>query len=402
MMAILQAFKSANQSYVFITNNIQFLTYTIILENISNSLASSVTITDIVPYGACFQSGTFAVNGCYLEDADPNVGVNIGNVSPNSTVVLTFDVIIDPQNPPSELQNYSTITYLNCESGGLEETITTNVVKTPIISVCVEVLKHVNKCSVQLNDILNYRLIIKNNSTIALQNAVLFDSIPNELSIIPDTILINGVRSTFADFNQGINLGTIEPSKIIIVLFQAIVDCLPCSTDIQNQAHLEFEYYFEVENGIYSASGSASSNTVSTKAGPESFKQLILDGTLKLPCKYNTDYEIIDSFIEVSICRKEVIDTMRGTSCEGEILTGRKLIIDGTLNQRIEYIELCSDQSVNVAEYAIPFNTFIVLSDNCNIYDDITVESTIENFNIKLVENGYFYQNVALLLKVIY
>lgn len=401
-MEILQAFKSANQSYVFITNNIQFLTYTIIIDNISNGLASNVIITDIIPYGACFQTGTFAVNGCVLEEEDPNVGVNIGNVAPNSTVVITFDVIIDPQSPPAELQNYATISYIDCLNASQQVSITTNVVKTPIISICVEILKNTSKCSVQLNDVLNYRLIVKNNSTIALQNSILYDSIPRELSILPDSIYINGIKTSQADFSEGINLGTIPPYRIIIILFQAIVDCLPCSTEIQNQAYLDFDYMFDIDGVTYSSNGTATSNVVSTKAGPESFKQLILDSTLSLPCRNKSSVEIVDSFIEVEILKQEIIDTLRGASCEGQILTGRKLLIDGTLNERIEYTELCSDQCVNVAEYSIPFNTFIVIPQNCDISENIIIESNIENFDIKSVGNGSVYQNVALLLKVVY
>lgn len=401
-MEILQAFKSANQSYVFITNNLQFLTYTIIIENVSNGLASNVIVTDIIPYGACYQTGTFSINGSIVDNVDPNIGINIGNINPNSTVILTFDVIVSPDNPPSLLQNYATINYIDCANLSRNVTITTNVVQTPVISVCVEILKNVSKCAVQLNDILNYRLIIKNDSTVALQNVVLFDSIPNELTILPESVFINGVKSSFADFSQGIHLGIVPPYKIIIILFQAIVDCLPCSTEIQNQAYLTFDYVFEVDGATYSSSGTATSNLVSTKAGPESFKQLILDSTLNIPCKSRGDIEIIDNFIEVDITNQEIIETMQGTSCEGQTLTGRKLLIDGTLNERIEYIELCSDQSVNVAEYSIPFNTFIVLSQNCNIPEDVTIESTIENFDMKVVENNAIYQNVALLLKVIY
>ncbi|MGL4877015.1 SPOCS domain-containing protein [Paraclostridium dentum] len=401
-MEILQAFKSANQSYVFITNNIQFLTYTIIINNISNGLASDVILTDIIPYGACFQTNTFSVNGEIIEDADPNIGVNIGNINANSSVVITFDVIIDPVNPPSELQNYASISYLDCSNTLEQVTIITNAVRTPIISVCVEVLKSVNKCSVQLNDILNYRLIVKNNSTVTLNNAVLYDSIPQELTVLPGSVYVNGVKTRVVDFSQGLPLGDIPPYKIIIVLFQAIVDCLPCFTSIDNQAYLLFDYSFQVDNDFYSSNGNASSNVVSTKAGPESFKQIILDSTLKLPCKNKGDIEIVDTFLEVEITRQEIIETIKGKSCEGEILTGSKLVVDGTLHERIEYIELCSDQSVHVAEYNIPFNTFIVLPPNCDIYNDVIVESTIENFDVKVLCNGNIYQNLALLLKVIY
>ena len=401
-MAILKASKSANQSYVFLSNNTESLTYTIIIENISNNLASNVVVTDIIPYGACFQVGTFTLNGTTLVNEDPNLGVNIGNINPNSSVVVTFDVIVDSNNPPMELQNYATITYTDCSNLSENETIVTNVVVTPVISVCVEVLKSASQCAVQLNDIINYRLIIKNNSTVNLENVILYDKIPNELTVVPDSIFINGVKESFANFEKGINLGTINPYKIIIVLFQAVVDCLPCGTEIQNQACLNFDYSFNIDGLTYTSSGNAKSNMVKTKAGPESFKQIILDSELNLPYKTEFPIEIIDKFIDVEINRTEIIETIRGASCEGQILTGNKLLIDGTLHERIEYTELCSNQSVNVSEYNVPFNTFVVLPSCCTNTENITVESNVENFDIRVTNCSSLYQNVALLLKVIF
>lgn len=401
-MAILQASKSANQSYVFLSNNTEFLTYTIIIENTSNTIASNVLVTDIVPYGACFQVGTFTLNGTILENEDPNQGVNIGNINPNSSAVVTFDVIISSDNPPMELKNYATISYIDCANLSENVTINTNIVVTPIISVCVEVLKSTSQCSVHLNDVINYRLIVKNNSTVSLENVILYDNIPNELTIVPNSIFINGEKESFASLEKGINLGTISPYKISIVLFQAIVDCLPCSTEIQNQASLTFDYTFKIDGLTYSSSGNAKSNLVSTRVGPESFKQLMLDSTLNLPCITEFPIEIIDKFIDVQINKTELIETMKGSSCEGQVLTGNKLLIDGTLNERIEYTELCENQSVNVIEYNVPFNTFIVLPTYCNNTENITIESTIENFDIKVASCESLYQNVALLLKVIF
>lgn len=401
-MEILQAFKSANQDYIFITNSLESLTYTIIINNISTNLASDVAITDIIPYGACFQEGSFTLNGSILEDADPNDGVNIGNIGPNGHAIVTFDVNIDPNCPPSELQNYAVISFINCSDSYDFNTITTNIVKTPIISVCVNILKSVNKCFAKLNDTLNYTLIIKNNSTVSLENVVLYDAIPDELTVLPNSVLLNGNKIRYTGFEQGLNLGTIKASSIIIVLFQAIIDCLPCSTEIKNQAYIEYDYTFTIDDFTLTSSGNSYSNFVSTQAGPESFKQLSLDQTLNFPCDEYKQIEIVDKFLDIAISRKELIDTIRGTSCEGEILTGRKLLIDGTLIERIEYIELCSQQSINVAEYNIPFSTFIVLSENCNLYDDITIESVVENFDIKIVNNESLYQNVVFLLKVNY
>lgn len=400
-MSILQARKSANQEYVFITNKPEKLTYTIILKNTSDSLAQNIIVKDIMPYGAVFSSNTFSLNGVVIPDANPNCGVNIGDLPNGKMAIITFDVEICPKCPPEKLENYASISYIDCSNSGNNVSFETNVVPTKIVSLCVKLTKSVDKCVANKNDILNYSLLIENNSNIALDDVVLFDDLPQELSLLPQSIFVNGDKSN-EDLSSGIHLQTIGPGSIYIVVFQAKVDCIPYSMRVDNRAYMNFNYSIHLEDSTIPSSGVEVSNVTSTSIGPNSFKQLMVSSKLPIPCSKNGVYEIINKFIDVEIVNKDIIDTIKGISCEGERLTGKKIVVNGTLMERIEYIESCSDKSIEVAEYEIPFNTFIVLPENYKELSNLKIESTIENIDIRLIDVKTLYQSVTLLLEVVY
>lgn len=401
-MAILQATKSANQEYVFITNTPQKLTYTIILKNDSTSFAQNIIVTDIIPHGAVFIPNTFSLNGMDLPGANPNCGVNIGNLIGGKMAIVTFDVEICPQCPPPQIDNYATITYT--ESSCCEETtesFDTDVVSTKIASLCVNLTKNVDKCSANKNDILNYSILLENNSNIPIENITIFDVLPCELTVLPQSLLLNG-NKVFGDLSQGVKIGCLDAGCLAMLVFQARIDCIPYSLKIENDSTVTFDYSIDLKDAVITASGSQNSNLVCTSVGPNSFKQFMVSSKLPIPCSQYGVCEIINKFIDVEITSTEIIDTIKGMSCEGETLTGKKVVVNGTLMERIEYVELCADKSIKIAEYNIHFNTFIVLPENYNELDCIKVDSTIEDIDMRLIDPMTLYQSVALLLEVVY
>lgn len=106
---------------------------------------------------------------------------------------------------------------------------------------------------------------------------------------------------------------------------------------------------------------------------------------------------------------------------EGTFLTGRKLIIEGTINQKIVYTALLPTQSVHSAHYCIPFSAYIIayanfegltynLEDNCFSYapgqpiivdlnEEFTVTPYIEDIFAYAIDERTIFKNVTLFLK---
>jgi hypothetical protein len=134
----------------------------------------------------------------------------------------------------------------------------------------------------------------------------------------------------------------------------------------------------------------------------ESWTEISIPEVLKIPCE-KPDIENIDKiFINVKIISKRVIKTpnSNGTpNAEGTLLTGRKLIIEGVLNQKIVYTADVPEQSVHSAHFQVPFSAYIVIPADTELYDKFCVKTCIEDVYTEVFSKRGIFKNVTLLLK---
>lgn len=71
------------------------LTYTTVITNNGNIDATDLVFIDEVPSGLTFVPGSVVVNGAPQPTYDPNVGFNLGTLSPNDSITVVFDTTVD-------------------------------------------------------------------------------------------------------------------------------------------------------------------------------------------------------------------------------------------------------------------------------------------------------------------
>lgn len=149
--------------------------------------------------------------------------------------------------------------------------------------------------------------------------------------------------------------------------------------------------------------------------------QMYIPETLSIPPQ-KPDVETINAInISVNIIRTEVIKTPRSytravppvaiPNLEGKLLSGRKLIIEGELCQKVEYTANLIDQPVHSAHFFVPFSSYIVVPETIEFTNGTTtptildsldvnfeVNSCIEDVSISLINTRTFLKKVTLLL----
>lgn len=88
----LSVVKSANVDAVESGNT---LTYTSVITNDGNINATDVIFTDLVPAELTFVSGSVTVDSVSQPTYDPNIGFNLGTITPGSTVTVTFETTVN-------------------------------------------------------------------------------------------------------------------------------------------------------------------------------------------------------------------------------------------------------------------------------------------------------------------
>lgn len=142
--------------------------------------------------------------------------------------------------------------------------------------------------------------------------------------------------------------------------------------------------------------------------------QISIPENLTIP-NQKPDIEEINSLnIHVEIIRKKVVSSPRSggkspnaqqENYEGKILTGRKLIIEGLLCETISYIAATEEQSMNSAQFSIPFSAFIIVPDKIDGVDtkdiNFKIDTCIEDVFIKQVCKRDIFKNVTILITAI-
>lgn len=82
-------------------------------------------------------------------------------------------------------------------------------------------------------------------------------------------------------------------------------------------------------------------------------------------------------------------------------LTGKKLIIEGVIRQKVIYTALVPDQALHSASFAIPFSTFIIVGGDEPLSQDFMIYPYLEDvFACRLSQRSVFSNN-TLFIKAI-
>jgi hypothetical protein len=136
-------------------------------------------------------------------------------------------------------------------------------------------------------------------------------------------------------------------------------------------------------------------------ACPRAFKQFQIPEILCIPPEKPDIEQITNIYVSIEIKKTTVVETARGTSFEGQILTGRKLIAEGFLHQKIEYIADDRNHSVHAAHFTAPFSTFIILEEYANCNSEYKVTGYIEDIYVKQSGKRMLFKNVMVLLNAV-
>lgn len=139
--------------------------------------------------------------------------------------------------------------------------------------------------------------------------------------------------------------------------------------------------------------------------------QMYITETLCVPPQKPDVEEINSVNIQVNILRQKVVKTpIADTNLEGKKLTGRKLIVEGQLCQKVVYTALDDEQSVHSAHFYVPFSAYIVVPKEVTFgVDDVIdsldinyqVNACVEDLSIKMIDERCFLKNVTLLLSAV-
>ncbi|MGL5152536.1 MAG: DUF7507 domain-containing protein [Clostridium sp.] len=261
--------KSQNKDYCGVND---IITYTAFVKNTGNVTANNVIIYDTIPSYTKFVEGSVIVGGTIKPLADPQAGVNIGNVGSGQAITLSYNVkvitiprggvinnslrarydfTVDPNQPDSETVENTSNT-VSC------------VVREAIIDVAHGLSKQANTSYVKTGDFINYDITIENVGNADAINVVFTDTIASQTEFQINSVAIDGNKIPGADVRTGVQVGTIKPLEVKIVSFTVKVTNYKDGDVILNTGVVDFDYIVNPSTG-QSIHKTSPTNTTSVK-----------------------------------------------------------------------------------------------------------------------------------------
>lgn len=134
--------------------------------------------------------------------------------------------------------------------------------------------------------------------------------------------------------------------------------------------------------------------------------QIFIPEVLCIPCPKPDIEQLISISAVVEILSQRVIRTpgeygLPLTNEECTDITGRKLIIEGVLRQKIVYAAAVKEQSVHSVHFDVPFSAFIVLSPCDPLTSKFKIDVCIEDIFVTDVAPRKIFKNVSLVIRAL-
>lgn len=374
----------------------EVVTYTLTASNTGTVGLKDISIQDLLAPELKFIPGSVKLNNIPMLTASIISGITIPYMGVDTIQTITFDAkIISLGNGTIENTASAYYTYTPHSSHITKSGQTTsNTSYLAVRHTHLSIGGFVEETMAYLGKALTYHLTLTNDGDLDLFNVSLTNSLTS-CELIDSTFRVNDVVINSVDLSLPINIGMIRVGKSCQISYTVIVSESYHSKDaVTNILSATFAYN---TSDHYIKYGTSDAITLSIPLAVSTFKHLCLENCLEVPTQ-KPDIEVINTIGgRISLIKHYVVETPKGTSIEGQTLSGYKLIIHALLELTVEYVSAEAKQSIHSTNYSIPFSTFIVLPSNCPIHSRIHVETTLENISFKLLNNRSFFTNTSLL-----
>ncbi|MFK0521407.1 hypothetical protein ACINKY_04275 [Paenibacillus illinoisensis] len=214
------------------------VTYSILVTNSGIAPVNNIQLSDPIPAGASFVTGSVTVNGVAQPAANPAGGISLGTLAPGASATITFSIRVDTIPPSGQLSNRSTVSFT---SGAFSSTTFSNTVVTPVFQPILAATKTASTQNATVGDTVSYTVTVANTGNYGAQ-INLTDNIPAGTILVPNSVIVNGQPLPAANPATGISAGTVAAGATTTITFSVVVDTLPSPQQLVNQASVALSF----------------------------------------------------------------------------------------------------------------------------------------------------------------
>ncbi|WP_460235329.1 DUF11 domain-containing protein, partial [Bacillus cereus] len=162
-------------------------------------------------------------------------------ILPNNTIIVTFQVNVDSIPSQNNMNNIAVIHYEyqpDPSTPPISETTSSNSTNIQFIDAILIATKSVNTVLANINETIEYTVLIQNNGSTTTNSIFFTDTIEDGSVFIPGSVIVNNTVLPAADPNIGFSIPNIASGQVATITFQVSVTNLPAANPTPNTANI--------------------------------------------------------------------------------------------------------------------------------------------------------------------
>ena len=263
-------------------------------------------------------------------------------------------------------------------------------------TVGLDIIKTSNKQVIRYNESIKFITTLFNKGNIELCNINIADKNTEGFKLDKDNIYINGVNSSMRK-DGNIEIAFLKAGDIYEVTTEYIYINYKASQYIESSTEVKYQYE---NNQNLSKIQKSSSNKVSMISDISTFKNLLIEHKVDNEKKIDIA-EVIDCILDIKITSSYLINTIENNIYKNNKQTGKKLIIRGYLDEKIEYVEATINEKINILRHRENFSTSIIVPKEISEYNDIRINTTVNEVFFKLLNNKTILNSISITVEAL-
>lgn len=133
------------------------------------------------------------------------------------------------------------------------------------------------------------------------------------------------------------------------------------------------------------------------------FKQEIINEVQQIGDASPDMERLLDTLISVTVTETQLVETEKGISNEGQVLSGYKLLVKLCIEEKTMYVADYKTQPVHAEIFKTHKSFFVILPediDQCDIEENLVVTPYIESLEAKMLDPRHIQKCIMLLINV--
>ncbi|MGL6105705.1 hypothetical protein [Romboutsia sp.] len=360
--------------------------------NTGNIKCSDIKLSLNLPECIQYVENSLYVNGKQIDISNSSDLINIGALNSNESIIVSFSFYVSnfPYKKQVKINGILYGQYSSHESV-INKSFISNETILNVENISLDIVKTASSDYLQNGDIVKIQTILNNTGSVDLKLLYFKDNIETNLSFVDNSVYIDGENIENTSPLDGIALNDLDAGQNILLSYEYEYIQKSSGTKIMNFSDIFYSYSLDDTN---LKNINMKSNILYFEGALSTFKQFSIENEYILKDFEPSISDIASVTSNAKIEHYYDIDSIKNKSVDNFSSTGKKVIVNGFVINRVEYLSNNENPSVYVLERTDPFTIFINLPSDCNS-EDVVFKANCDNIFYKTTsQRGVFVSSL--------